>query len=452
MITLSSLTAISPLDGRYRIVLSDLAFCFSEYALIKFRACVEVEWFIALAESVAIPELRNLYVDEIKLLRQLVFNLDEKEALLIKQIEKTTNHDLKAVEYYLKQKLSRTSLERYQEFVHFACTSEDINNLAHALMLKKGIGCIWQGKAEMVIQAIDELAKKYQTVPMLAHTHGQAASPTTVGKEMAVFRHRLKRQLQFIKNQSYLGKINGAVGNFNAHQVAYPDMNWSQFAHDFVEKQLGLTYNPLTTQIESHDYIAEIFHNIIRFNTIILDFNCDMWLYISKGYFRQKMIAGEVGSSTMPHKVNPIDFENSEGNIGISNAMLTFMAQKLPVSRLQRDLSDSTVLRNMGVAIGHSFLALHSTIKGIAKLAIDEVRLQQDLNNTWQVLAEPIQTVMRKYGLENPYNQLKDLTRGKLITQAELAMFIKNLPISDEDKACLLDLTPANYLGLATII
>jgi adenylosuccinate lyase len=443
------LDALSPLDGRYRQKVAELADCFSEAALIKYRLQVEVAWFIALSEAEEIIELRPLTPTERSFLHNLVDQFDETTAETVKAIERTTNHDVKAVEYYLKRAMQETSLRPLQEFVHFACTSEDINNLAHALMLKKGVGEIWLKTARDTIEAIDGLARRYQIVPMLAHTHGQPASPTTIGKEMAVFSHRLKRQLKYIEAQEYLGKINGAVGNFNAHRVAYPNFNWPTFARKFVEQALGLTYNPLTTQIESHDYMAELFHALVRFNNIILDFDRDIWLYISKGYFKEKVRANEVGSSTMPHKVNPIDFENSEGNMELSNAQLDFMARKLPISRLQRDLSDSTVIRNIGVAVGHSLLALKSTLRGIGKLSVNEERLQADLAANWEILSEPVQTVMRKAGLEDPYEQLKMMTRGKRITQAELAAFIQGLPIPREDRDRLLALTPATYLGLA---
>ena len=446
---MSALNALSPLDGRYQQRVAELAACFSEAALIKYRLQVEAAWFMALAEAEEIVELPPLTPAERDLLRTLVAEFDEAAAERVKAIERTTNHDVKAVEYYLKQALQETSLRPRQEFVHFACTSEDINNLAHALMLKKGVGEIWLKTAWETTQAIDNLARRYQTVPMLAHTHGQPASPTTVGKELAVFSHRLQRQLKQVESQAYLGKINGAVGNFNAHWAAYPNVDWPAFARRFVEQTLGLTYNPLTTQIESHDYMAELFHALIRFNNIIIDFDQDVWLYISKGYFKEKVQVGEVGSSTMPHKVNPIDFENSEGNMGLANAQLEFLARKLPISRLQRDLSDSTAIRNIGVAIAYSFLALRSTLRGVGKLSIDQERLQADLAANWEVLSEPIQTVMRKAGLENPYEQLKLMTRGQRITQAELAAFIQGLPIPAEDKDRLLALTPATYLGLA---
>ncbi|HEY85171.1 MAG TPA: adenylosuccinate lyase [Chloroflexi bacterium] len=446
---MSALTALSPLDGRYAQKVAELSPCFSEFALLKYRLLVEVEWFIDLSEAPAIAELRPLTLVESNFLRSLVTRFNQIEAAEVKAIERITNHDVKAVEYYLKQKLAGTSLASLSEFIHFACTSEDINNLAHALMLKQGVGEIWLDAARQTIDAIDALAQRYKTTPMLAHTHGQPASPTTVGKEMAVFGHRLRRQWRQIQSQEYLGKINGATGNFNAHQFAYPAVDWPQFAQAFVEDKLALTYNPLTTQIESHDYMAELFQAMIRFNTIVLDFDRDVWLYISRGYFKEQLVAGEVGSSTMPHKVNPIDFENSEGNMGLSNALLSFMAHKLPVSRWQRDLSDSTVIRNMGTAVGYSLLALKSTLKGIGKLLVNEDLLQTDLDNTWEVLTEAVQTVMRKAGIENSYEQLKTISRGQRITQAALIEFLQELPVPEDDKTRLLRLSPANYIGQA---
>lgn len=446
---ISELTALSPLDGRYRQKVAELGEIFSEYGLIKYRLMVEIEWFIALSEHQAVTELRPLTPAETALLRNLATGFTPEAAEQIKAIEQTTNHDVKSVEYYLKERLKDTSLAPLLEFIHFACTSEDINNLAHAMMLKEGVGRIWLQVARQTVSAIDDLAHKYRAIPMPAHTHGQPASPTTVGKEMAVFSYRLKRQLKQIQHQEYLGKINGAVGNFNAHKIAYPEINWPEFARDFVETRLGLVYNPLTTQIEPHDYMAELFQLMGRFNTIIIDFNRDIWLYISKGYLKEKPVAGEVGSSTMPHKINPIDFENSEGNMGLSNAILDFMAHKLPISRWQRDLSDSTVLRNMGVGVGYSLLALKSTLKGIGKLSINEALLQADLDACWDVLAEPVQTIMRKAGLENPYEQLKAMTRGKSISRAELAAFIQTLPLPEADKERLLALTPDIYIGYA---
>ena len=448
-LNISNLNALSPLDGRYRSKTAPLANCFSEATLIKYRLQVEVAWFIALSEADEIPELRSLTDTEINFLQNLIARFDDQAAQAVKVIERETNHDVKSVEYYLKQQMQSTSLAPLQEFVHFACTSEDINNPAHALMLKHGVGDVWFTKARETVAAIGTLAKRYASVAMLAHTHGQPASPTTIGKEMAVYEHRLQRQLAQIEKQPYLGKMNGAVGNFNAHMAAYPTVNWPQFAKNVIESKLGLTYNPLTTQIESHDYMAEIFHAITRFNTIIIDFDCDAWLYISKGYFKENVKDGEVGSSTMPHKVNPIDFENSEGNMGISNALLTFLAQTLAVSRLQRDLSDSTILRNMGVAVGHSYIALQSTLRGIGKLSVSEAKISDDLAANWEVLGEAVQTVMRKAGMEDPYEQLKAMTRGQRISAKEMTAFIETLPIASEDKARLLNLTPATYIGNA---
>ena len=449
---ITALNALSPLDGRYAGRLASLRQCFSEAALIKFRVQVEVAWFMTLARSEHIPELRSLTEAETQFLQQIIDTFDDEDVLAVKRIEQTTNHDVKAVEYFFKEALQSTSLAPLQEFVHFGCTSEDINNLAHALMLKQGITEIWLKQAEAVVAALDEFGNRHQNIPMLAHTHGQPASPTTVGKEMAVYSFRLKRQLQQIRAQTYLGKMNGAVGNFNAHFIAYPHVNWPDLARNFVEEGLGLTYNPLTTQIESHDYMAELFQAIHRFNSIIIDLDCDVWLYISKGYFKEKIKGDEVGSSTMPHKVNPIDFENSEGNMGLANALLEFLSRKLPVSRLQRDLTDSTVIRNMGVAIGHSTLALQSTLRGINKLSVDQAKLAADLSENWEILSEAIQTVMRKARLENPYEQLKALTRGHSVTAAELTEFVQQLSISAEDKERLLALTPATYLGNAAYI
>lgn len=446
---MTSLTALSPLDGRYWPKVSELADCFSEAALIKYRLLVEIEWFIALSEWPTLTELHPLTEAEKDTLHNIVEGFNAETAEAVKTIERQINHDVKAVEYYLKSRLANTSLAPSLEFIHFACTSEDINNLAHGLMLKRGVGEIWLQQAWQVVQGIEALAQTYKKTPMLAHTHGQPASPTTVGKEFAVFSHRLKRQWQQIQKQPYLGKINGAVGNFNAHLIAYPDLDWPTFAQNFVERHLGLTYNPLTTQIESHDYIAELFQAVSRFNTIIIDFDRDIWLYIAKGYLQEKVNPNEVGSSTMPHKVNPIDFENSEGNMGLSNALLEFMARKLPISRWQRDLSDSTVLRNMGVAVGYSLLALKSTLRGIGKLSINQLMLEAELAVAWDVLAEAVQTVMRKAGIENPYEQLKSMTRGKSITRSELMAFIETLPISEADRVRLLALTPETYVGYA---
>ncbi len=447
--TLTPLTALSPLDGRYRAKVDALAAYFSEFALMKRRLYVEVEWVIALADAPDIAELPPFSAPDRAWLRNLVVNFDLDAARAIKTIEQKINHDVKAVEYYLKAQVAESHLAAHAEFVHFACTSADINNLATALMLKAALETVWQPAAQLVVDALTALAARYQSLPMLAHTHGQPASPTTMGKEMAVFVYRLNRQLSALAAQPILGKMNGAVGNFNAHVAAYPAVDWLAFTRDFVENRLGLTQNPLTTQIESHDYLAEVFHTIIRVNTIATDVARDMWAYISTGYFRQKVIAGEVGSSTMPHKVNPIDFENAEGNFGLSNALLGFMAQKLPVSRWQRDLSDSTVMRNIGVGLGYSLLGLMSLRRGLQKVLVAEDTLRAELNSSWDVLAEAVQTVMRKHGIENPYEQLKALTRGQRISAEQLRAFIRDLPIPAAEKTRLLHLSPETYIGLA---
>jgi adenylosuccinate lyase len=442
------LHALSPLDGRYSVQTEPLSPYFSEAALIKFRVRVEVEWLLMLADSPQIDRVRAFAPDEIRLLRTLVEEFSDEDAARIKAIERTTNHDVKAVEYFLKEKLKDTTLDTELEWIHFACTSEDINNLSHALMLKGGIEDVWLERALSVVNRVADLALEWADVPMLARTHGQTASPTTVGKELMVFVARWNRQLKQIREQEYLGKINGAVGNFNAHIAAFPEANWPQIAEQFVES-LGLDYNPLTTQIESHDSIAELFDTLARFNTIALDFSRDVWSYISLGYFKQRVVAGEVGSSTMPHKVNPIDFENAEANLGLSNALLRHLAEKLPVSRLQRDLSDSSALRNLGVGIGHSLLALVALTKGLNKLELNEQKLADDLDNAWEVLAEPVQTVMRKLGHENPYEKLKELTRGAQMNQETMRSFIESLDLPPEEQARLLELTPAKYIGLA---
>ncbi len=446
--SLSTLDCLSPLDGRYGSSTAALQEFFSEAALIKFRVHVEIEWLLMLSESPEIAEVRAFTPDEIRLLRQISLNFDAEGAARVKEIEKITNHDVKAVEYFLKEKLQNSSLEDMREWLHFACTSEDINNLSHALMLQGGIKEVWLPQAFLVANRVSDLAEAWLEIPMLARTHGQTASPTTVGKEFAVFVARWNRQLEGIQNQEYLGKINGAVGNFNAHLSAYPDADWPQIARDFV-MSLGLTYNPLTTQIESHNYIAELFDALRRFNLIALDFSRDVWSYVSLGYFKQKVVAGEVGSSTMPHKVNPIDFENAEANLGLSNAMLAHLSEKLPISRLQRDLSDSSALRNLGVGIGYSLVALTSLQRGLGKLELNEAKLAADLDNAWEVLAEPIQTVMRKAGHENPYEKLKLLTRGAEMNEKTMRAFIEGLELPEADKARLLALTPAKYVGLA---
>lgn len=446
--TLSPLNAVSPVDGRYGSKTIALRSIFSEFGLIRFRVEVEVRWLQQLSRHTGIPEVPAFSDSTNALLDSIIKNFNETDAQAIKDIERTTNHDVKAVEYFLKNKFKgNAELEAVLEFVHFACTSEDINNLSHALMLREGRE-VFIKDAEAIINNIVKLAHDYAADPMLSRTHGQTASPTTVGKEMANVAARLRRQLKTVKEVELLGKINGAVGNYNAHLSAYPQVDWQANAQQFVES-LGLTWNPYTTQIEPHDYIAELFDAIARFNTIVIDFDRDIWGYISLGYFKQRTIAGEVGSSTMPHKVNPIDFENSEGNLGIANAIFTHLAQKLPISRWQRDLTDSTVLRNMGVGFGYGLIAYASTLKGISKLEINRARLAEDLDNSWEVLAEPIQTIMRRYNVPEPYEKLKSLTRGQAITREVLAQFVETLDIPEHAKQTMRDLTPANYIGNA---
>lgn len=443
-----ALTAISPIDGRYADKVEALRPIFSEYGLIRFRVLVEVHWLQALAAHPLIPEVAPLSADATLLLNNIVDNFSAVDAERVKVIEKTTNHDVKAVEYLLKEKIAGCAeLEQVSEFIHFACTSEDINNLSYALMLQAG-RIVIGGQMDECIGALKKVALETAAQPMLSRTHGQSATPTTVGKEFANVVARLSRQKQQLDAVALLGKINGAVGNYNAHAVAYPDVDWAEFAQCFVES-LGLQWNPYTIQIEPHDYIAEFFHALSRFNTILLDFDRDIWGYISLGYFKQRTIAGEVGSSTMPHKVNPIDFENSEGNLGIANAMFGFLAEKLPVSRWQRDLTDSTVLRNIGVGIAHTSIAIQASLKGISKLQINVEAIDADLNANWEVLAEPIQTVMRRYGVEKPYEKLKELTRGQRISPDQLCIFIEKLEIPEDAKVALLALTPANYKGYA---
>jgi adenylosuccinate lyase len=446
--SLTSLKAVSALDGRYAAQTAALGDYFSEYALIKYRVHVEVEWLICLAAHPTLLEVREITAPETDLLRGIVTNFTETDAARVKEIERTTNHDVKAVEYFLKERLADTSLSAEREWLHFACTSEDINNLSHALMLKNGIKNVFLPLAETLVGGVATMADANAEVPMLSRTHGQPASPTTVGKELAVFVHRWNRQLNGIRAQEYLGKINGAVGNFNAHVAAYPNAPWPEIAENFVTS-LGLTYNPLTTQIESHDYMAESFHALIRFNNILLDFDRDVWTYISLGYFKQKPVAGEVGSSTMPHKVNPIDFENSEANVGLANALLEHLASKLTVSRLQRDLSDSSALRSMGAGIAHACIALQAANRGLKKLSVNHDALAADLNETWEVLGEAVQTVMRKAGIPNPYERLKDLTRGAGIDAKSLRAFVADLDLSEEEKSRLLALTPETYIGIA---
>jgi len=443
-----SLTAISPIDGRYADKVSALRPIFSEYGLIRFRVQVEVRWLQALSKHPKIIEVSSFSDAANQLLNTIVSDFSEADAQRVKDIEKTTNHDVKAVEYLLKEKIAgNAELEKVSEFIHFACTSEDINNLSYALMLKEGREVI-TAQIDDCISAIKKIAIDTADQPMLSRTHGQSATPTTTGKEFANVAARLLRQQAQLQSVVLLGKINGAVGNYNAHAVAYPDVDWAEFAKDFVES-LGLQWNPYTIQIEPHDYIAEFFHALSRFNTILLDFNRDIWGYISLGYFKQKTIAGEVGSSTMPHKVNPIDFENSEGNLGLANAIFSHLAEKLPVSRWQRDLTDSTVLRNIGVGIAHTSIAIQASLKGISKLQINVEAIEADLNANWEVLAEPIQTVMRRYGVEKPYEKLKELTRGHRITSEQLRVFIENLDIPADAKSALLDLTPRTYIGYA---
>jgi len=446
---LSSLTAISPIDGRYGSKTSELRAAFSEYGLIKYRVLVEVRWLQQLAAHPGIEEVPALSPAADQALEALLNRFNEQDAARIKEIERTTNHDVKAVEYFIKQHIAdNKELAAISEFVHFACTSEDINNLSHALMLKEGRDQVLLPQARDIARQISDLAHRFADVPMLSRTHGQTASPTTVGKELANVAYRLNRQIEQIAAVELLGKINGAVGNYNAHLSAYPDIDWAANAESFIAG-LGLSWNPYTTQIEPHDYIAELFDAIARFNTILIDFNRDIWGYISLGYFKQKTVAGEVGSSTMPHKVNPIDFENSEGNLGIANAVFTHLAQKLPISRWQRDLTDSTVLRNMGVGFGYSLIAYQSTLKGIGKLELNQQRLADDLDNAWEVLAEPVQTVMRRYNIPEPYEKLKALTRGQAITRETIQAFIETLEIPETAKAELRQLTPASYIGNA---
>ncbi len=446
---LSALTAVSPIDGRYGSKTQDLRNIFSEYGLIRFRVMVEIRWLQRLAEHPEITEVPAFSSDAQALLNAIVSEFNEEDAEAVKEIERTTNHDVKAVEYFIKNKFKgNEELLAVSEFVHFACTSEDINNLSHALMLNEARNEVVLPQMESIVNAIADIAVEYADVPMLSRTHGQTASPTTMGKELANVAARLHQQVNAVKSVNILGKINGAVGNYNAHLSAYENVDWQNNAKEFVES-LGIQWNPYTTQIEPHDYIAELFDAAARFNTILIDFDRDIWGYISLGYFKQKTIAGEVGSSTMPHKVNPIDFENSEGNLGIANAVMGHLAAKLPVSRWQRDLTDSTVLRNMGVGFGYSLIAYAASLKGISKLLINRDALAADLNNAWEVLAEPIQTVMRRYAIEEPYEKLKALTRGNVISQEVIAEFVQTLDIPAEAKKALSDMRPDTYIGNA---
>ena len=447
---LTPLNALSPLDGRYQAKLDPLRPCFSEYALIRHRALVEVEWLKALAAEPALQEIAPFSAHTLKDLDAAIANFGETEAAQVKAIETRTNHDVKALEYWLKERFDgNQEIRAVSEFIHFACTSEDINNLSHGLMLKAARDNVMTPMLDKLLARLSDLAQQLADMPMLAHTHGQPASPTTLGKEIANVVYRLRRQRTQLLEVEILGKINGAVGNFNAHLSAYPDFDWETFAQKFVTS-LGLSYNPYTIQIEPHDYMAELYDVLARINTILIDLDRDIWGYISMGYFKQKVMAGEVGSSTMPHKVNPIDFENSEGNLGLANAVLRHLAEKLPISRWQRDLTDSTVLRNMGVALGYTLLGFDSCLKGLSKLEANPARLAKDLDQNWEVLAEPIQTVMRRYGVPNPYEQLKELTRGKGgITKESLHAFIRQLKIPETAKQALLEMTPASYIGKA---
>ena len=446
---LSALTAISPVDGRYQNKTDALRPIFSEYGLFRYRVLVEIEWLKKLSKNSSIKEIESFSTSSTSLLNNIKDNFSIADAERIKEIEKTTNHDMKAVEYFIREKIqSDSKLKNISQFIHFACTSEDINNLSYALMLKDARESILVPKLQKLVTILEKMSADYSSTPMISRTHGQTASPTTLGKEMAVYVHRLNRQNNQLKNIELLGKLNGAVGNFNAHFSAYPDIDWMTLSKEFVE-ELGLTWNPLTTQIESHDYMAEYFHVLIRSNTILIDLCRDLWGYISLGYFKLKLIKGEVGSSTMPHKINPIDFENSEGNFGFANSLLEHLAMKLPTSRWQRDLTDSTVLRNTGVGIAHSVIALDACIAGLSKIDVDTEIINQDLENSWEVLTEAIQTVMRCYNIEGAYEKLKEISRGNEINRETLHNFIEKLDIPNDAKSRLKNLTPSNYLGNA---
>jgi adenylosuccinate lyase len=445
----NSLLAISPLDGRYKSKCEDLAPYFSEFALMRYRVLVEVKWLQKLSEHDQIDELQVISDRGIEYLDDLIENFSIADAERIKDIEATTNHDVKAVEYFIKEKFEdNDELSDQLEFVHFACTSEDINNLAYALMLRDGRDKILLQQMREIEMQLTDLAKEFAHQPLLCRTHGQPASPSTIGKEFANVVHRLRRQIDQLESCEVLGKINGAVGNYNAHLSAYPDIDWQANAKDFVEG-LGLSWNPYTTQIEPHDYVAEMFAAVCRFNTVLIDFDRDIWAYISLGYFKQRTVAGEVGSSTMPHKVNPIDFENSEGNLGIANAIMSHLAEKLPISRWQRDLTDSTVLRNIGTGLAHSLIAYRATLKGVGKLQLNAPAIDADIDSCWEILAEPIQTVMRRYRIEKPYEKLKELTRGKQIDKQSVQEFVQTLAIPETAKQELLELTPRTYIGNA---
>ncbi len=443
-----SISALSPLDGRYQSKIKELQEYFSEGALIRFRVVVEIRFLTALSKEEKITEVRAFTKAEHDFLNTLSRNFSQKDAERVKEIERTTNHDVKAVEYFIKEKLEQTSLKDVIEFVHFACTSEDINNLAYGLMLKEGMKEVIVPFLRELYAEIDAIAKDNASVSMLARTHGQPASPTTLGKEFKVIAERLARQIWLLEGQDYLGKLNGATGNFNAHMSAYPEVDWEDFSKNFVEG-LSLRWNKYTTQIEPHDYVAEVMSKVKLINSILIDLSRDIWGYISLGFFKQKLKKGEVGSSTMPHKVNPIDFENAEGNFGLANSVMGHLAEKLPISRWQRDLTDSTVLRNLGVGLGYSLIGYKSLQRGLGKLEVNQEVISRDLNANWAVLAEPIQTVMRKCGIDKPYEKLKELTRGKEIGQKEIQAFVEKLEIPEEEKKKLLEMTPENYVGIA---
>ena len=443
-----ALDSISPLDGRYLKDLKDLCLYVSESALIRYRVEVEIRWLLCMSQTDAITHVRTFTAEENEFLQRLMNDLREADAARVKEIELTTRHDVKAVEYFVKEKLEGSSLSDVIESIHFGCTSEDINNLSHAIMLRDSIHKIWLPSAKQLVADVTAVANDSRDAAMLAHTHGQPATPTVMGKELAVFVHRWNRQIKQIESQEFLGKFNGATGCYNSYAIAYPDADWDTIARGFVES-MDLTFNPLTTQIESHDYIAETFHALVRFNNITLDFDRDAWTYISMGYFKQKVVKTEVGSSIMPHKVNPIDFENSEANLGLSNSVLDHLSSKLAVSRLQRDLSDSSALRNIGVGIGYATLALKSAIRGVSRITVDKSALSTILDNSWEVLAEAVQTIMRKNRVDNPYETLKQLTRGESITESDIKELVESLDIDPGDKARLLSLTPGAYIGRA---
>ncbi|NUY56427.1 adenylosuccinate lyase [Salinivibrio sp. MA427] len=444
---LSALTAVSPVDGRYGTKTIALRSIFSEFGLLKYRTIVEIRWLQSLAATDSIKEVPAFSDDANALLDRIAAEFDEQDAARIKEIERTTNHDVKAVEYFLKEKIAQhPEIHAVSEFIHFACTSEDINNLSHALMLKDARDTVILPEMQQLADAVKDLSQQFRDVPMLSRTHGQPASPSTMGKEMANVAYRMARQIKQVESTEILGKINGAVGNYNAHLSAYPEIDWHAYSEAFVTS-LGIDWNPYTTQIEPHDYIAELFDAVARFNTILIDFDRDIWGYIALGHFKQKTVEGEIGSSTMPHKVNPIDFENSEGNLGLANAIFSHLGQKLPISRWQRDLTDSTVLRNLGVGVGYTLIAYASTLKGISKLEVNQAALEAELDKNWEVLAEPIQTVMRRYGIEKPYEKLKELTRGKRVDGEGMRAFVDGLDLPEHEKARLKQMTPANYIG-----